>query len=502
MVFLFILAISTGLRLYKLGTYSFWYDEACWMLLDSPKDSIGITKPPLFKFLLNIWANLGQNEFILRLLPFIFGVLSIPIIYKIGKILFDKKVGILAAFFLSISPFHIYYSQELTNYTLTLFLCLCSIYYFIIVLKENKFLLWIGYIAFTTLSIYSHYPSFFLLATENLIFLIFCRKYKTLINRWLLSQLIIILLYLPWLVIMPEQFRAISIYKYLSDWIPCGSILHIFQALRLFTVGYNANFIINFIAEIIFFPLLLIGFFSNLKNNRDNIWFLTFWLFIPMILSILFASLRPTFTYRNFIYALPAYYIIISLGMVKLKKHLALSIFFLIILYIFPLINYYRNVFPYPENFYRPGVHAKNDNRSATRYIISNFKEQDVVLHTSSSTVLPYIYYLFIDINKRTDGLRVRDFLDSWPGGDIWRKQKAPFNFPKQHSFLIRDKDEIERFTDGYKRVWLVFSHWEPYAISSEILKDYNAIKKRLDADLILMAHKEFDGINIYLYQK
>ena len=45
------------------------------------------------------------------------------------------------------------------------------------------------------------------------------------------------------------------------------------------------------------------------------------------------------------------------------------------------LFNYYRNILPYPEDFYRPGVHAKKNNREVSQYIISNFQQGDFVVH-------------------------------------------------------------------------------------------------------------------------
>ncbi|MBN3041275.1 MAG: glycosyltransferase family 39 protein, partial [Candidatus Omnitrophica bacterium] len=145
---IFILLIGLSFRIYGLAKYDFWHDEI--IMLAAAKDCtpsvildyiIFPNRPfhqTFFYFLLKFWMLLGKSEFILRLLPLIFGFLSIITIFFVGKVLFDRKTGLIGAFFLAFSPFHIYYSQELVPYTLFCFLSLVSIYFSIKALKEDK----------------------------------------------------------------------------------------------------------------------------------------------------------------------------------------------------------------------------------------------------------------------------------------------------------------------------------------------------------------------------
>jgi len=506
--FLFCSILITGiiLRLYKWNSYSFWYDEAGWLLicqgalLTSLKGTIVLFKPPLFNFLIYFWAYIGQNEFNLRLLSFIFGILSIILIYKVGKLLFDEKVGLISAFLISFSPFHIYYSQELTQYTLMTFLALCSVYYLICSLKGNNVYSWVKFIFFTSLSLYSSYVFFFLIIMENLFFFFLYARYGKFIRRWLLSQLAILLLYSPWLMMISAQFSFLSFLSVDSQlavvgWVPEGSLAHIFQTLRLFNVGYNADFIVQFFACLLFFPLLLAGIIININKEKEKIWLLILWLFIPMILSILFSKIIHTFTYRNFILAMPAYYILIASGMVKFKRYIYAPILFFMLLYACSLLNYYRNVFPYPENFYRPGVHAKIDNRTASKYIISNLKEGDAVINTCRNTILPYVYYRFVSSYNSINELR--EFSNNL-------LVNAPIEENKMldflASFLASREEEVREFTKIHnnKRIWLVFSAWEPQEPSI----GESEVKKWLDNHWEAIDHKKFSGIDVYLYEK
>lgn len=504
-LFLLILALGIILRLYQWNSYSFWYDEVNWLmtspgkLLVSLKGAVAIFKPPLLRFLIYFWSYVGKDEFTLRLIPFVFSILSILYIYKVGKILFDEKIGLIAAFLLALSPFHIYYSQELTHYTLTTFLALCSIYYLFHSLEKNNIYSWGKFVIFTSLLLYSHYPSLFLVIAENLFFLFSYTRYKRLMKRWLLSQLTIMLLYSPWLMMIPTQFVALSFYSNYVNWIPKGSLAYIFQTLRIFNIGYNANFIVQFFALLLFFPLLLIGIFFNFKKDAQRAKLLILWLFIPMILSIMFFIITPTFTYRNFIFTLPAYYIFIASGMIKIKRHGYLPIIFYMILAALSLFNYYRNIFPYPEEFFRPGIHAKKDNREATKYIVSNFKEGDVVIHTSSSTILPYIYYLYIfGHSDRRKGLR--DFMFSLYNQP---SKEERLLYDLEPRFLVDREYKITKFIKvNNKRFWLIFSYWEPQKLALSPFMEENKVKKWFDDNLNGLEHKTFTGIDVYLYEK
>jgi hypothetical protein len=68
--------------------------------------------PSVYSWLLaGVMAVLGQNTFAIRLLPLLFGTLSIPAMYVLGREWCSQRVGVLAAIFLAMYPAHIFYSR-------------------------------------------------------------------------------------------------------------------------------------------------------------------------------------------------------------------------------------------------------------------------------------------------------------------------------------------------------------------------------------------------------
>jgi len=527
----FLISLGVVLRLYKWTSYSFWYDECQWLsfwkgnLWLSLINSIYINKPPLFKLLLYGWSYFAKDEFSLRLLPLFFSLASIILTYQVGKILCDKKTALVCCILMIFSPFHIYYSQELTHYSLTLFFSLCSVYYFMLVLKQSNKHVWVKLFLFTSLALYTNYVFIFLLITENIYFFAIARKDKNLVKSWLLCQLLLLAVYLPLILATINAYLNFTVNFHNRSWVPQGSLLYILQTLRVFNVGYNATATVNVMAALLSFPLLFIGMFFNLKERKQNTTMLIFWLFIPMLLSILSSKLYHTFIYRNFIFALPAYYLLIAKGLLNFKRFIYIPVAIFLILSGLSLINYYRNIFPYPEKFYRTGVHPKKDNRTAVAYINKNFHNGDTVVHLSLCTTTPYFYYSSLkegtgqrekyfsrDIKylEPTDGRYF--FPDSAEGLADSIKNVAQGNFValagdsaiyKISELLLIENDDAEILklfiNPGVKRIWLVISAWEQQDFSS--LLERSNIKRWLEDRFEMLDNKRFNEIEVRLYK-
>lgn len=110
-----IILIGLFLRVYHLQTQSIWFDEAfsvfeSKMSLPQLVETVASVEnsPPLYFVFLHYWMMIfGSSESAVRFLSALFGVLAIPVIYLVGRQLFNEEVGLLSAFILAISSFNI-----------------------------------------------------------------------------------------------------------------------------------------------------------------------------------------------------------------------------------------------------------------------------------------------------------------------------------------------------------------------------------------------------------
>ena len=210
-----IVLIGLLFRVYHLGTQSIWLDEAFSVALakmtlpQMVQAAAPDVHPPLYYFLLHYWMMVfGTSESAVRLLSVLFGVLAIPMIYVVGRQLFNKEVGLVAALILALSSFNIYYSQETRMYSLMVLLALLSMYFFWRFLQQSNLVSSVGYVLSTTLLVYTHYYGWFVVIAQNIyvVTLLLLSKHRAYrLRDWAVLQAIVVALFVPWMVVLVNQ---------------------------------------------------------------------------------------------------------------------------------------------------------------------------------------------------------------------------------------------------------------------------------------------------------
>lgn len=166
-ILLLLTALGLLLRLYNLGFNSIWLDEA--VTYNSSKLPFGVLwesiktgsdfNPPLFYMIESLMLSFGKNEITLRLIPAIAGIITIPVLYYLGKEFSDRNCGIICAALVTFSPFLIFYSQEARAYSLLLLLIALSILCFFKGMKNGRTLQWVLFGLFSGIAFWTHFYS-------------------------------------------------------------------------------------------------------------------------------------------------------------------------------------------------------------------------------------------------------------------------------------------------------------------------------------------------------
>ncbi len=121
-----ILLAALALRLWRLGADSLWYDETVTLFIAQEDlarltaHTAGDIHPPLYYYLQHVWLALaGREEFAAAFVSLFFGVLLVALVYRFARDLTGQgAVALLAGFLAAVSPYHLWYSQEVRMYTL------------------------------------------------------------------------------------------------------------------------------------------------------------------------------------------------------------------------------------------------------------------------------------------------------------------------------------------------------------------------------------------------
>jgi uncharacterized membrane protein len=116
-----IVVLGGLLRFCGVGAQSLWVDEL-WSIkaagigeVLSPAAIFSNIQGPAHAVLVHALAYLSDAEGVLRSISALFGTATIVVVYALANDLFDRKTALLAALLTAVSPFLIWYSQELRH---------------------------------------------------------------------------------------------------------------------------------------------------------------------------------------------------------------------------------------------------------------------------------------------------------------------------------------------------------------------------------------------------
>ena len=124
----FLPTLAAGaLRLLCLGRWSMWADEVA--TLRDAADLGKVAGYPVGYALIGVFTRLfGDSEFAARLAPAIAGIVTVPLLYFIGRRVVDRRAALWASWMLALSSYHLYYSQFARYYSLLVLFCLPASY--------------------------------------------------------------------------------------------------------------------------------------------------------------------------------------------------------------------------------------------------------------------------------------------------------------------------------------------------------------------------------------
>jgi hypothetical protein len=470
-VFILILCLFLGfaLRYYTFDQKSLWMDEI-YTFNDSRDDLKGQLRfygehptflhPPLFFILTHQFYPFTKPERDLRIIPLIFGVLSIPMIYFLARS-FSPLIALPCTLSLTLMVYHISLSQDGRSYSFLMFFGMLGLYFLIKHLNTQKN----AYLIFAALCyailFHTSYSSIPFIALSQLLWVYQPdreAKYPS-VSSFLILNGLIILLCIPWITFLAIHYRGQPVtdlrnvqtplsfwsilYGVFHDWVPNAPLMLISMIL-----------------------LIILPFFSESKRNA--IVLLSVFILPIGGLYLYCRSLNITHfvTSRYFINFLPLFFIALFLSLnaieVKLeriRKLVRLRLIFVIVfiasnLVILPL--YYRSE---KQDFKGLVTYLKGQLRDGDKIIVGNTVYISVMLHYFG--VYPEGRHYAIPAWKVSEKeLEHKVTL-------IYQNIKFTITYSKSHWFKY--------FTDG-SRLWIVADKSNAKRLKEEfpcILKGY-----------------------------
>ncbi len=541
---IFITLIGGGLRVFLLANKGMWLDEtfSVWLANKSIVDMLQwIVKidqhPPLYYLLLHYWMALkGDTPYNVRLLSALFGTVTIPIIYLIGKRISGMMMGLAAAVFLAFSLFNIYFAQETRMYTLLTFNVTVAIYAMIRLLTDARSvnpigsqfreylhawrtlgpmepktegnlsywvepprsgwrawiyrhrwspirtietdLAWVAFIFFTVTTLFSHNTAVFFLMAAN-IFVLGLMLYQRIKKSG--SQ---------------TAFQAPSVGNWVKAqigifllWSPWLLVLikqasRVYQEFWIPKPDWNAviqtlRVLLNAsapgqISKVMTWILCAVLCLGVLYYRKKlSIFFFLAVLFATPILGELIVSIRrPIFLDRTLIWITIPLFLVLAAGIVQLRSQFLMAVV---------LGTLATNYLFSTGDYYR--FYQKEDWSTAAGYVANFAQRDDLVLFNSNFVEIPFDYYfkpyeVLYSIQVEKQGIPL-DLFDS----GILEPKMTENDIPGLISLLR-----------GHDRVWLVYSH-DDYTDPTGLIPQTLASKMKLTRE------RDFFGGKVQLYE-
>jgi len=423
LILFFLLITGTILRFFQIETHPLWLDEAMtyhfslnpfleyWNLISAG----GEVHPPLFYWIEWIALQFGNNEFVLRFFPAIFGILSIPLVYFLGLELFDRvEVGLLAAALLTFSPFHIMYSQEARMYSLVLFFMVLTLIVYIRAIRTNEMKDWVLFAVFSALTLWTHfYPAIFI----GILYLVALYRNTQHVKKIAVSFGLSVLILLPLIPIAVQLFSSRT--AGLPTW-GLSAMAFLISTIVKFSLSST-------IGLLVLFPLFIVG-IIELKNKEMR--HLALGLIFVLIISAALAFRMPMVE-RYVLFLLPVYYVGIAgvYSLFKEKENVNI---------IFPILFVWIVLLSMPGliGYYAEGEYY--DWRGAAGYLSDHETDYDSLLVMPGYNSVPLEYYyapVRVEITK------------------ISTMEELDFSIPDSRDFIIYTNDV--RATDTRLINWL-----------------------------------------------
>lgn len=316
-------ALAFLLRLYQLGRESLWFDEALstWFALQPFDGSIqamleeGLHHSPLFYILLRPFAAGGFSEFALRLLPALLGVLAVPLLAQLGRLVASPRVGMIAALLLVINPFHVWYSRETRMYTLLFLVAVGSMYFFAKnVWYKPTLRNWLGLAFCTGVGINAHHFAFFLPLVQFLYIVATFKRNHSLLAKWTAAQVLAGLFFVPWLLVVLDWGRFYGA-SAAPNYRP--TIFDFAETLWNFSIGYTGEVTVFVITMLAVFLVTLVAGWRHL--DRARLLLLT-WLLAPPAVVFGISFRLGLYLDRYLMVSFPAFLLLLASGIEGIRR--------------------------------------------------------------------------------------------------------------------------------------------------------------------------------------
>jgi mannosyltransferase len=460
--------VAAMLRFFNLGKESIWLDEgfsiwlahfdwrSLWRIVSNSEANMAF-----YYLLLHLWVGFGESEVLVRSLSAVAGVLTIPVYFELCRRMFNTHVALIASLLLATNTFHTFYSQEARAYSLVVLLTTLSCLFFIRALDCRTRWDWVWYVLTATLASYSHFFAWLVIGAQW-ISLLALGRHSVPWRRFGASAVAIGILCAPLFeYILKDKDGHL-------DWISRPVFFDLYIMLGDFA-GFRFRMLV-FVFSVACLVALFFAIIEWKSLKSDERWhfvLLVCWFVIPVILTFGVSQWKPLFADRFLIVCLPAFLMLVSVGLSRISPPSLQAVVFVVI-----AIWTARCIWQYETEL------VKEDWRGASAYILTEEAHSDGLFFYVPWGQREFDYY------ARLEGR-------SAEVGTIVHADPEASGRTQELSTSLRP-----HLAEQFPRIWLIETH----LYSQTLEQSGRAIQAVLTSQYSEVSKHSFRGVDVFLY--
>jgi len=449
---LLLVAGSTALRLAHLTLKPYWFDE-CFSVELARLDWDNFVhvlwwreaNMTFYYLLLRAWMLFGQSEFFIRSLSVGIAAATIPTVYWIATLLYDRRVALIAAALFTFNAYSVRYAQEVRGYALFALLATMSSGFLIAGLGEPSRRNRLGYVLGSILAVYTHFYALLLLVAHWLV----VRFIGTPDSHGVNASGVRMQLWRAWKIIglgvLPLLIFVAKTGAGPIRWIHRPGVRDLIAFFEQLSGGENVVLLLICVAACVCAALP----FEKYLLRRDHDWetwrvqFLLVWLLFPVTITVLLSFARPVFLGRYMIFCLPAFVILAAAGLSRLRPVWLLAP----ALAGFLLLSLQGVFFVYTHDF----DNERDGSGDATAFILDHTQPGDGVIFHIAEARVPYEFFR----SERAERYSASPGWNGPLGPDILFPHSGPGLEYRDFKAKLT-ADLLRAVVPGHPRVWVV----------------------------------------------
>ncbi len=481
--------IAFLVRILGVTRQSLWLDEAYSVYVASHRlpQILRFTvssdaHPPLYYLLLHTWMTLfGPSALAVRWLSLLASVAAVLVTYLVGRVVASHRAALLAATFMALSSFQIWYAQEARMYALTTLATVVALLGLVCALsnRQRGSWPWVVYAGGMLIGMYLDYSAFYVLLAVLAWFWLDGRRRQGVSRPFIVSTGAVLVGYLFWLPSFVGQLRALG---GLTAWINSATGTGVLNSLTDFYFNQtNLSEASGTLVAILAIGVSIALTAYALWVPRRSAWYtlLALWVCCPLALGLLSEFFNHPITIaRAMMVVQPALLLLLAMAIDRQIAEMAASGFQRVSAVVLGLLLaalVWGNV---TAQVTANTTTVKEDWRGAAAIVSTHQQPGDLILFNAYFSQMPFDYYYHQTAQAEQRAVAERGYLleESLLYADLTPGVQG-----------VQSAAELE----SYGRVWLIESHVSAPGAPPGLATHFR-----------LVSEQQLTGVTVYLYVK